>query len=171
MVSTFTPSAPRAPPAPFLVRAVALELESPWGTPFEPPPSALADPPPCPQMMSPTSRAHTAPACWSPEVTLVQRRNRLLKSWKLSLKSDPPLPSFRVSTKSVVLSLAAPITRACPLNVTVNAGGAAACAHAEAADPRITAPTARSNPTRFIPAPPVAGLMGRLRRVVRLRVN
>src|SRR5262249_41625665 len=103
-------------------------------------------PPPVPQMMSPTSRAHTAPACLSPEVTLVQRRNRLLQSWKLSLKWSP----FWVSTKSVVLSLTPPTTRACPLNVTVNAGGAAACAHADAADPRITAPVARSSPIRFI---------------------
>jgi len=66
-------------------------------------------------------------------------------------------PRLLVLTKSTVLLLAPPRTRISPLNVTVKGGGAA-WAHADAADPTIRAPVARSNPTRFMLAPPIASL-------------
>src|SRR5262245_59857440 len=101
LVSTFTPSLPRQPPAPLPTRvfdpgwltvAGALPAAPPGkagavgtftvGTngarPGQPRYSPPDVPPPVPQMMSPTSRPHTALAFLSALSTLVHRRHR----WK-----------------------------------------------------------------------------------------
>src|SRR5262249_4810580 len=101
LASTWTPSAPRQPPAPLPVRTlepgwVTVVVPVPAGWPGAPPGTVTVTlgtngarpgqprnsppdvPPPVPQVMSPTSKPQTALAFLSALSTLVHRRHR----WK-----------------------------------------------------------------------------------------